>query len=54
MQERVRKDVTDGVTWFCKQCKTCKSIHDRSFFLSPACHYKNGFLCCGFGQENIL
>ena len=31
MQERVWKDVTDGITWFCKQCKTCKSIRDSSF-----------------------
>ena len=22
MQEWVRKDVTDGIIWFCKQCKT--------------------------------
>ena len=32
MQEWVTKYVTDGITWFCKQCKTCKSIHDSSFF----------------------
>ena len=53
MQEWVQKDVTDGVTWFCKQRETRKFIHDGSFFLSPGCHCKNGSLCCGFGQENI-
>ena len=30
MEERVRKDVSDGVSWWCKQCKGRKSIRNRS------------------------
>ena len=32
MEERARKDVSDGVSWWCKQCKGRKSIRNRSFF----------------------
>ena len=32
MQERVRSDVSDGVSWYCPQCYTRKSIRDGSFF----------------------
>ena len=32
MEERPRNDVTDGVRWWCRQCKTTKSIRDGSFF----------------------
>ena len=32
MQECVRSDVSDGVSWYCPQCYTRKSIRDGSFF----------------------
>ena len=48
MQERVRKDVTDGVTWFCKQCKTCKSIRDSSFFSKSRLSLQKWFLMLWF------
>ena len=32
MVERPRKDVTDGYSWWCPQCKTRKSIREGSFF----------------------
>ena len=32
MEERARKGVSDGVSWWCKQCKGRKSIRNRSFF----------------------
>ena len=32
MQERERADVSDGVSWYCPQCYTRKSIRDGSFF----------------------
>ena len=32
MQERVQSDVSDGVSWYCPQCYTRKSIRDGSFF----------------------
>ena len=32
MQERPRPDVSDGVSWWCPQCKGRKSIRDGSFF----------------------
>ena len=32
MVERPRKDVTDGKSWKCPQCKTRNSIREGSFF----------------------
>ena len=32
MRERPRKDVSDGVSWACPQCKTRKSVREGSFF----------------------
>ena len=32
MQERPRRDVSDGVSWWCPQCKGRKSIREGSFF----------------------
>ena len=32
MEERPRKDVLDGCSWWCRQCKTRKSIQAGSFF----------------------
>ena len=32
MEERPRNDVSDGVSWWCRQCKTRKSIREGSFF----------------------
>lgn len=32
MRELVRKDVTDGYSWWCPQCKGRKSIREGSFF----------------------
>jgi hypothetical protein len=32
MQERQRGDVSDGVSWYCLQCYTRKSIREGSFF----------------------
>ena len=32
MQDRVRADVSDGVSWYCPQCYTRKSIREGSFF----------------------
>ena len=32
MQERPRRDVSDGVSWWCSSCKGRKSIRDGSFF----------------------
>ena len=32
MEERPRKDVSDGCSWWCRQCKTRKSIRAGSFF----------------------
>ena len=32
MRQRPRNDVSDGFSWWCPQCKTRKSIRDRSFF----------------------
>ena len=48
MQEWTRKDVTDGVTWFCKQCKTCKSIRDGSFFSKSRLSLQKWFLMLWF------
>ena len=48
MQERTRKDVTNGVTWFCKQCKTCKSIRDGSFFSKSRLSLQKWFLMLWF------
>ena len=31
MEERPREDVSDGHSWWCRQCKTRKSIHVDSF-----------------------
>lgn len=32
MEERPRKDISDGTSWWCKTCKTRKSIRQGSFF----------------------
>ena len=32
MVERPRRDVSDGYSWWCRQCKTRKSIRAGSFF----------------------
>ena len=32
MIERERNDVSDGVSWYCPQCYTRKSIRQNSFF----------------------
>ncbi len=32
MIKRPRRDVSDGVSWWCRQCKTRKTIRDGSFF----------------------
>ena len=32
MVERPRRDVSDGSSWWCRQCKTRKSIRAGSFF----------------------
>ena len=32
MRERNRRDITDGICWYCPGCKTTKSIRDGSFF----------------------
>ena len=32
MAERPRRDISDGYSWWCRQCKTRKSIRDGSFF----------------------
>jgi transposase-like protein len=32
MVERVRNDISDGVRWRCRSCKTSTSIRDGSFF----------------------
>ena len=32
MQERQRADVSDGMSWYCPQCYTRKSIREGSFF----------------------
>ena len=32
MEERPRQDVSDGYSWWCRQCKTLKIIHAGSFF----------------------
>ena len=32
MEERERSDVSDGVSWYCPQCYTRKTIRDGSFF----------------------
>ena len=32
MEERERNDSSDGVSWYCPQCYTRKSIRDGSFF----------------------
>ena len=32
MEERPRCDVSDGYSWWCRNCKTRKSIREGSFF----------------------
>lgn len=32
MRERKRSDISDGVCWYCTNCKTTKSVRDLSFF----------------------
>ena len=32
MEERPRLDVSDGYSWWCRNCKTRKSIREGSFF----------------------
>ena len=32
MEERERSDISDGVSWYCPQCYTQKTIRDGSFF----------------------
>ena len=32
MRERKRRDISDGICWFCPTCKTTKSIRESSFF----------------------
>ena len=32
MEERERSDCSDGVSWYCPQCYTHKTIRDGSFF----------------------
>ena len=32
MQEREGAGISDGVSWYCPQCYTCKSIRDGNFF----------------------
>ena len=32
MRERKRGDVSDGICWYCPDCKTTKSIREGSFF----------------------
>ena len=36
MEERERSDCSDGVSWYCPQCYTRKTIRDGSFF-SKSC-----------------
>ena len=32
MTKRPRRDVSDGISWWCRLCKTRKTIRDGSFF----------------------
>ena len=32
MEERTRSDIKDGYKWWCKSCKTSKTIRSGSFF----------------------
>ena len=32
MEERERSDISDGVSWYCPQCYTRKTIRDGRFF----------------------
>ena len=32
MEERERSDISDGVSWYCPQCYTRKTIRNGSFF----------------------
>ena len=34
MKERERSDSSDGISWYCPQCYTHKSIRDGSFFFN--------------------
>lgn len=51
MHEVTRSDVRDGLRWWCRQCKTSKSIRDGIFFLSPgsACRSGCSLFTCGLG-----
>ena len=44
MQKRGRDDVSDGVSWYCPQCYTRKSIRDGSFFSKSKLSLKKWFL----------
>ena len=32
MRERARRDISDGICWYCSRCKGTKSIREGSFF----------------------
>ena len=44
MVERERADVSDGVSWYCPQCYTRKSIRSNSFFDKSRLPLKKWFL----------
>ena len=47
MEERPRQDVSDGYSWWCRQCKTHKSIHAGSFFEKSRLTLQQWFLMIG-------
>ena len=53
MRERKRGNVSDGICWYCPDCKTTKSIREGSFFTKrlPLKKWMMSFIG---GQDNIL
>ena len=53
MEERVRSDVKDGVRWWCKDCKTSKTIRAGSFFEKSKITLRQWMLLINFWAYEI-
>ena len=52
MRERPRSDVSDGVSWWCPQCKSRKTVRDNSFFKKSHLSLQNWLLLMHYWARN--
>ena len=52
MRERPRSDVSDGVSWWCPQCKTRKTVRENSFFKNSRLSLQKWLLLMHYWARN--